>query len=90
VVDILSSKYPPALKRAVDRVSHVIMFFLFCIVSWQTMRYGRRLAAAGEVSETLKFPFHPFVYLVALGFGVLALTILLDLLESRWTEGGKR
>ena len=47
VVDILSEKYPPRLKRAVDRVSHVVMFFLFSIVSWQTMRYGRRLIRGG-------------------------------------------
>jgi TRAP-type C4-dicarboxylate transport system permease small subunit len=90
VVDILSSKYPPRLKAAVDRASHVIMFLLFAVVSWQTAMYGLRLARAGEVSETLKIPFHPFVYVTAMGFGVLALTILLDLLESRWTDGGKR
>jgi TRAP-type C4-dicarboxylate transport system permease small subunit len=86
VVDILSQKYPPRLKLAVDRLSHVLMFFLFSIVSWQTAMYGRRLVRAGEVSETLKIPFHPFVYLVALGFALLALTILLDLLETRWTR----
>jgi len=84
VVDILSDKYPPGIKRAVDRVSHVIMFLLFSVVSWQTAAYGRRLIRAGEVSETLKIPFHPFVFLVALGFAVLALTILLDFLESVW------
>lgn len=90
VVDILSDKYPPRLKRVVDQLSHVIMFFLFCIVSWQTMLYGRRLALAGEVSETLKIPFQPFVYVVAIGFGVLALTILLDLIEMCRTEAEKR
>jgi len=84
VVDILSDKYPPGVKRAVDRVSHVIMFLLFSVVSWQTAAYGGRLIRAGEVSETLKIPFHPFVFLVALGFAVLALTILLDFLESVW------
>ena len=81
VVDILSGKYPPGLKLAVDRLSYAIMFLFFCIVSWQTMLYGRRLALSGEVSETLKMPFQSFVYIVALGFGVLALTILLDLFE---------
>ncbi len=90
VVDILSDKYPPRIKRAVDRVSRLIMFVLFSIVSWQTVAYGMRLIRAGEVSETLKIPFHPFVFLVALGFAVLALTILLDFLESVWTGEEKR
>jgi len=90
VVDILSAKYPPRLKLAVDRLSSVIMLFLFSIVSWQTARYGRTLAVEGEVSETLKLPFQSFVYVVAFGFGVLTLTILLDLFETRRTEEEKQ
>ncbi|MBP2673365.1 MAG: transporter small rane protein component [Deltaproteobacteria bacterium] len=90
VVDILSSRYPAPVKRAVDRVSHVVMFLLFSIVSWQTAVYGMRLIRVGEVSETLKIPFHPFVFLVSLGFAVLSLTILLDLLETFWTGGERR
>ena len=90
VVDILSEKYSPGLKRAVDRLSYAIMFLFFCVVSWQTMCYGRRLVLAGEVSETLKIPFQPFVYAVAIGFGVFALTILLDLVEMCRTEAGKQ
>jgi hypothetical protein len=35
--------------------------------------------AAGEVSETLKVVYHPFVFGVAAGFGVLTLTCLLDI-----------
>lgn len=59
VVDILSDKYPARLKRVVDQVSHVVMFLLFTVVSWQTARYGGRLVGAGELSETLKLPFTP-------------------------------
>ncbi len=66
-----------------------VEFLLFSVVSWQTAAYGRRLIRAGEVSETLKIPFHPFVFLVALGFAVLALTILLDFLGSVW-DGEER
>jgi len=90
VVDILSSRYPPAVLRAVDRVSHVIMFLLFSVISWQTAVYGLRLIRVGELSETLKVPFHPFVFLVSLGFAVLALTVLLDLLETFWNGGEQR
>ncbi|MBP2676077.1 MAG: C4-dicarboxylate transporter permease [Deltaproteobacteria bacterium] len=90
VVDILSSKYPPRIGRAVDALSHVVMSVLFSIVSWQTVAYGRRLIQAGEVSETLKIPFHPFVFLVAFGFAALALTSLIDFFETVWTKEEKR
>lgn len=90
VVDILSGKYPPRVGRVVDGLSHLVMFGLFSIVSWQTVGYGRRLIRAGEVSETLKIPFHPFVFLVALGFAALALTSLIDFFETVWPRKGKR
>jgi TRAP-type C4-dicarboxylate transport system permease small subunit len=90
VVDILSDTFPDSVKRAVDRVSYVLMLVLFSIVSWQTFVYGRRLAVTGELSETLKIAYYPFVFLVSLGFAVLAFTILLDLLETFWAGKEKR
>ena len=84
VVDILSDRFPAPVKRALDRVSYALMFVLFSIVSWQTFVYGMRLLQTGERSETLRIAFHPFVFVVCLGFAVLALTILLDLVETAW------
>jgi TRAP-type C4-dicarboxylate transport system permease small subunit len=84
VVDILSDRFPAPVKRALDRVSYSLMFVLFSIVSWQTFVYGMRLLRTGERSETLKIAFYPFVFVVCAGFAVLALTILLDLVESVW------
>src|SRR5512145_3570352 len=85
VVDILSDKFPAPVKRILDGVSHAVTLVLFSIVSWQTFAWGRRLMESGELSETLKVAYYPFVFLVSLGFAVLALTLLLDLLETVWT-----
>jgi hypothetical protein len=48
-------------------------------VAWQVSLWGMRIAASGEVSETLKVIYYPFVFCVAAGFGLLALTCLLDI-----------
>jgi len=90
VVDILSDKFPAKVKRVLDRVNYVIIFVFFVIVSWQTFVYGRRLLLTGELSETLKIAYYPFVFLVSIGFAVLALTILLDLVETFWPREEKR
>src|SRR5512135_2898194 len=90
VVDILSERFPAPVRRALDGVSHAVTLVLFSIVSWQTFLWGRRLMETGELSETLKVPYYPFVFVVSLGFAVLSLTLLLDLLETVWTGGGKR
>lgn len=89
VVDILSEKFPAPVKRVLDRVSYALILVFFSVVSWQTFVYGKRLMQTGELSETLKIAYYPFVFLVSLGFAVLALTIFLDLIESVWTRGEK-
>ncbi len=89
VVDILSDRFPAPVKRVLDRVSYVLILAFFSVVSWQTFVYGMRLLRTGELSETLKIAYHPFVFLVGFGFAVLALTVLLDLVETVWTRGEK-
>ncbi len=88
VVDILSDRFPGPVKRVLDGVSYALTLFLFSVVSWQTFRYGARLMRTGELSETLKFAFYPFVFLVSAGFAVFALTLLIDLLETVWRKEG--
>ena len=90
VVDILSDKFPSKVKGVLDRVNYVLIFVFFVIVSWQTFVYGKRLLLTGELSETLKIPYYPFVFLVSIGFAVLALTIFLDLIETVWTRGERK
>jgi TRAP-type C4-dicarboxylate transport system permease small subunit len=79
VVDILSSHYSPPVRRVVDALSAGISALFFGIVAWQVAVWGARLMAAGEVSETLKIVYHPFVFGVAAGFGLLSLTSFLDI-----------
>ncbi|MHB8909763.1 MAG: TRAP transporter small permease [Syntrophales bacterium] len=79
VVDIISSRYPRPVRRLVDALSAVISAAFFGIVAWQVSVWGMRIMAAGEVSETLKIVYHPFIFGVAVGFGLLTLTCLLDI-----------
>jgi TRAP-type C4-dicarboxylate transport system permease small subunit len=90
VVDILSDTFPAPVKRVLDRVSYALILVFFSIVSWQTFVYGNRLLVTGELSETLKIPYYPFVFLVSIGFAVLALTILLDLVETVWNRENRK
>jgi TRAP-type C4-dicarboxylate transport system permease small subunit len=79
VVDILSSRYPRPVKRLVDALSAGVSAVFFGIVAWQIFVWGTRIMAAGEVSETLKVVYHPFIFGVAVGFGILSMTCLLDI-----------
>ncbi len=82
VVDILTEKFPKRVNRILDGISYLVTTIFFAIVSWQVFVWGMKISRSGEVSETLKIIFHPFIYCVALGFGVFSLTLILDFLKT--------
>jgi len=51
------------------------------ITGWQIVKYGIILIKTGEITETLRIPYYPFVFGVAFGCGILSLVLLVDLLK---------
>lgn len=88
VVDILTETFPEGRKRILDGISYLMGVLFFAIISWVIFRWGMRIAASGEVSETLKIAYYPFVYCVALGFAFLCLTLIMDFLNALLKKGG--
>jgi TRAP-type C4-dicarboxylate transport system permease small subunit len=86
VVDILTERFPKRINRILDAINYFITMIFFTIVSWQLFVWGIKIAKSGEVSETIKIIFHPFVYCVAIGFLVFSLTLLNDFLKSLQTK----
>ncbi len=82
VVDILTEKFPKRVNRVLDGINYFITTVFFSIVSWQVFVWGMKISKSGEVSETLKIIFHPFIYSVSLGFAVFSLTLLVDFLNK--------
>ena len=82
VVDILTEKFPPRLGKFLDTVNHVVTMVFFGIVSWQIYTWGMKIWESGELSETLKIIYHPFIFAVALGFATLSLTGLVQFIAD--------
>mgnify|MGYP001583164836 FL=1 len=82
VVDILTQRFPKQVNRVLDAINYFITTIFFAIVSWQVFVWGMKISKSGEVSETLKIMFHPFIYCVALGFAVFSLALIIDFLKS--------
>lgn len=64
----------------VDALNSLAALVLFGIVAWVVIGYAQNLQDSGSLSETLKAVVYPWVYVVAAGFVVLALTLLVDML----------
>ncbi len=82
VVDILTEKFPKRVNRVLDGVSYFVTMIFFAIVSWQLFVWGIKIAKSGEVSETIKIIFHPFIYAVAAGFVIFSFTLMIDFLKN--------
>ena len=77
---LLTDALPDRGKSALDVLNSAAGLVLFSIVAWVVLRYGQTLQESGSLSETLKALVYPWVYVVAVGFVALALSLLVDTL----------
>ena len=82
VVDILTERFPKRVNRVLDGINYFVTTIFFGIVSWQVFVWGMKISRSGEVSETIKIIFHPFIYCVVFGFAVFSLTLMIDFLKN--------
>lgn len=79
-VDILTSRFPAAVQRVISVVGLLLGIFFFFVASWQVGVYAETLREVGEVSETMRLTYYPFVFGVAFSCGLMTLCLVVDLL----------
>ena len=82
IVDIITERYSEKTAEVVEGLAGLLMAFFFTLVAWQIWVWGMKIRVSGEVSETLKVIYHPFVFMVSAGFAAAALTALLDFVKD--------
>jgi TRAP-type C4-dicarboxylate transport system permease small subunit len=87
-VTFILERFSPVIQRIVEIIVGIPVFIFFLFASYNLFRYGRLMDVSGEVAPTTQLIFYPFVYLVAIGFVVLALTVLLQVIKL--IVGGER
>jgi len=86
VVDILTDRFPQSVKDMIDKVAYLAITIFFGVVAWQLYVWGMKIMESSEVSETLKIIFHPYVFMVAVGFIILSFTAFIDFLKNLFRE----
>ncbi len=75
-VDLFIGRLKKTTQGFVDMATQFVCF-LFCgSMAWATVVYSEQMRTSGEVSQDLWIPVFPFIYIVAVGFAVLALVLL--------------
>ena len=89
-VDIVTNKYPKKAQVLVDGISCLLNMIFFAIVSWRTAVWANIIRESGELSETLRIAFYPFVYAVSVGFLLLSFSLLIDTIKAFIEIRGKK
>lgn len=80
-VDVLILRFPHRVRLFLSGINYLVGMLFFSLAGWQTAKWGTNLWRVNELSETLRIIYFPFVYGVALGCGVIALVLLLDMIK---------
>lgn len=86
VVDILTETFPASVKRVLDAIGYLVTMVFFGVIAWVIFRWGIRIAQSGELSETLKIIYYPFIFSVSSGFAFLSLTLIVDFLTTLYPK----
>jgi TRAP-type C4-dicarboxylate transport system permease small subunit len=81
IVTMFTDTFPKKVGKVLDGLNYAVNTIFFTIISWETLKWGMKIGRTGEVSETLKVIYHPFVYCLAIGFAALAFSLLVDFIR---------
>lgn len=82
MVDVLVERFPPRIQGIVDFVvSSIALYFTF-VLARETFAFGAKMMAKGYSTGYLRLPIAPSIYLVGLGFAMLALVLFRDIVSA--------
>lgn len=81
-VDLFTARLPRRARTVLTLGNAVLFALFFGVMAYQVCCRGLTVRAAGEVSETLKMIYHPFIFCVAGGFALLSLSLLSSVLRA--------
>ena len=76
-VDLVMSRFSGRVQGFMDMITQFVCFVFSVMITWSTLIYSEEMRASAEVTQDLWIPIYPFIYVVALGSAVLALTLLI-------------
>ena len=80
-VQVVVTRFSPRGQEIIYLITHLLSILLFALLAWECVRYGNDFRASGEVSLTLRLPFYPVVYGIALSAIVVCLVLFVDILQ---------
>ena len=81
-INILYDKFPGIVKKVLDLIISLGSIGLFSLVFINTLKYAARISNSNQITSVLRLPVHPWIYISAIGVGVLILALIWDLINN--------
>jgi len=88
-VDLFFTRLPERLQGFVSIFTNLVCVLFFALMCWRNIYQSAVLREAGSVSPALSIPEYPFIFILGIGFGIIALVFLFQILESISKAAGK-
>jgi TRAP-type C4-dicarboxylate transport system permease small subunit len=88
-VDLFIGRLGKQARGLVDLITQFVCFILSGILAWAALVYSEDMRAWQEVSQDLWIPVYPFLYVVALGWSLFALVLLIKCVTACMTMRGR-
>jgi len=80
-VEILVRKLSKKTRRAVKLLTNTATLFLIAIITWRMFLYAQGQSESGEVSMNLELPEYMVIYVLAFGFLIYTICLLVDIIK---------
>ncbi len=87
IVNIITDRFSPGVNKVLDAANHAVGAAFWGLVAWQTVKWGMEIGRSGELSQTLRIPYYPVVFMSAAGIAVFAVTLVFDFILIFTPEG---
>lgn len=81
-VDLFFTRFPRRMQLIVDTFTYLLSLGITVLMLWQSIVYNSYLADINRQSVILKVPVAPFQLVMAIGFSVLTIVLLIQLIDS--------
>jgi C4-dicarboxylate transporter, DctQ subunit len=88
-VNILEDLIPKRMLPVLDCIVAMLGAGLYLVLAWQCFVYAKIMRDKGELSMSMEIPFYPLILVVAFGFLMLALVLVIDIHKSLARVFGK-
>jgi TRAP-type C4-dicarboxylate transport system permease small subunit len=81
-VSLVVRLFPGRVQGIIEIFTNTFVLILFILIAWRSVLYAETIRVSGEVSLTLKLPFYPFIYGIALSAAIVCLVKIIDIHKS--------